>query len=180
MTDSSNSTESDPIPDPLVLVSDSIKSIYAHWQGAPISDDRSCCSSSGPPVRSVLAGRHETISAIARAEISHPDSDFAVKFSPMPKGQARLEVARVTSAEQAEAQAATTQPIPPQSPRRQHSRKPTPAYLAALASSPGIARVEMLPDGTVIAVSGEPSANNIEANPWDEVLIDAAGQKRPS
>jgi hypothetical protein len=83
--------------------------------------------------------------------------------------------------EQAEAQADTTQPIPPQSPRRQHGpHKPTPAYLAALASKPGIARVEMLPNGTVVAVPGEPSANNIEANPWDEVLINAADQKRPS
>src|SRR6516165_3182839 len=112
MTHPITSTESnDVIADPpLVLVSDGIKSIYVNWQGPPVSDDRSC-SSSGPVVRSVLTGRNESISAIARAEIGN--SDYAVKFSPMPKGQARLEVARATPA-------AATQPILPQSPRRQH------------------------------------------------------------
>ena len=100
-----HSTESDiPIADPpLVLVSDGIKSIYVNWQGPPLPDDLSgSFSCSGQVVRSVLTGRHESISAIARAEIGNPDSDYAVKFSPMAKGQARLEVARVTpAAEQA-------------------------------------------------------------------------------
>ena len=85
-----HSTESDiPIADPpLVLVSDGIKSIYVNWQGPPLPDDLSgSFSCSGQVVRSVLTGRHESISAIARAEIGNPDSDYAVKFSPMAKGQ---------------------------------------------------------------------------------------------
>jgi len=44
-------------------------------------------------------------------------------------------------------------------------RKPTPSYLAALASNPGVARVEMKPDGTVVIVTSttEPAAPE---NPW--------------
>jgi hypothetical protein len=95
MTHPITSTESnDVIADPpLVLASDGIKSIYVNWQGPPLSDG---VSGSGPVVRSVLTGRNESISAIARAEIGNPD--YAVKFSPMSKGHARLEVARVTPA----------------------------------------------------------------------------------
>jgi hypothetical protein len=76
-----------------------------------------------------------------------------------------------------------TTPLPPaQTPAgdARKPRKPTPTYLAALASKPGIARVEMKPDGTVIAIPGKSSANSTEANPWDEVLTNAADQKRPS
>jgi len=160
MTHPITSTESnDVIADPpLVLVSDGIKSIYVNWQGPPVSDDRSC-SSSGPVVRSVLTGRNESISAIARAEIGN--SDYAVKFSPMPKGQARLEVARATPA-------AATQPILPQSPRRQHGpRKPTLAGVAKQASKAGIevARYEVKPDGTVVIVTGTPAPTEPD-NPW--------------
>jgi len=73
-----------------VLVSDGLKSIYVNWQGPPLSGG----SSSGPVVRYVLTGRRESISAIARAEIGNPD--YAVNFSPLPKAEARLEVARAT------------------------------------------------------------------------------------
>jgi len=80
------STESNDViaAPPLVLVSDGIKSIYVNWQGPPVSDGVSC-SSSGPVIRSVRTGRNESVSAIARAEIGNPD--YAVKFSPMAKGQ---------------------------------------------------------------------------------------------
>jgi hypothetical protein len=74
---------------PLALVSDGIESIYVNWQGPPLSDG----VSGGPVVRSILTGGSESMSAIACAEIGNPD--YAVKFSPMPKGQARLEVARI-------------------------------------------------------------------------------------
>ena len=96
--------------------------------------------------------------------------------SPAPRsatGQARLEVARATPA-------AATQPILPQSPRRQHGpRKPTLAGVAKQASKAGIevARYEVKPDGTVVVVTGAPAG---DINPWDEVLVDAADTKRPS
>jgi hypothetical protein len=152
MTHQITSTESNEVIayPPLTLVSDGIKSLYVNWQGRPLNIPGGIpsvsCSSSGP---SVLTGRNESISAIARAEIGNPN--YAVKFSPMPKGQARLELTRATpaglldtrsdncptavakafqneaahllqKAEQAEAQAATTQPIPPQSPRRRQHK----------------------------------------------------------
>ena len=44
-------------------------------------------------------------------------------------------------------------------------RKPTPAYLATLANKPGVARVEMKPDGTVVVVTGTPEPAAPE-NPW--------------
>jgi hypothetical protein len=43
--------------------------------------------------------------------------------------------------------------------------------MAAIA----VARYEVRPDGTA-----EPSANNIEASPWGEVLTNDADKKRPS
>ena len=59
-------------------------------------------------------------------------------------------------------------------------RKPTLASVAKAASKAGIkvARYEIKPDGTVVVVTGTPTP--IEANPWDEILIDAADKKRPS
>jgi len=171
MTHPITSTESnDVIADPpLVLVSDGIKSIYVNWQGPPLPDDLSgSFSCSGQVVRSVLTGRHESISAIARAEIGNPDSDYAVKFSPMAKGQARLEVARVTpAAEQAEAQAATPQPILPQSPRRQHGpRRPPLDSLLKQAAKAGksVKGAEVYQDRTVLQF-GEPAPVEPE-NPW--------------
>jgi|SRR5215813_3210677 len=61
-------------------------------------------------------------------------------------------------------------------------RKPTLASAKKQASKAGIEvnRYEMKPDGTIAVVPGAPTANDAEANPWDEVLIDAADQKRPS
>jgi hypothetical protein len=60
-------------------------------------------------------------------------------------------------------------------------RKPTLVSVAKQASKAAIpvARYEMKPDGTVVVVTGMPSANN-DTNPWDEVLINAADQNRPS
>jgi hypothetical protein len=143
-----------------VLVSDGIKSIYVNWQGRPLNIPGGIpsvsCSSSGPLVRSVLTGREESISAIARAEIGNPN--YAVKFSPMPKGQARLELTRANP-EQAEAQAATPQPIPPQPPRRQHKPKtpkrvPSPDTITATTPLRlSIAAQIAFPDGSV-SVSG--------------------------
>jgi hypothetical protein len=59
-------------------------------------------------------------------------------------------------------------------------RKPTLASVAKQANKAAIpvARYEVKPDGTVVVVTGEPES--IDANPWDEVLIDAADKKRPS
>ena len=59
-------------------------------------------------------------------------------------------------------------------------RRPTLASVAKAASKAGIevSRYEMKPDGTVVVVTGAPESP--EANPWDEVLIDAADKKRPS
>jgi hypothetical protein len=61
-------------------------------------------------------------------------------------------------------------------------RKPTLVSVAKQANKAAIpvARYEMKPDGTVVVVTGMPSANNTDTNPWDEVLIDAADKKRPS
>lgn len=119
MTHPITSTESNDViaAPPLVLVSDGIKSIYVNWQGPPVSDGVSC-SSSGPVIRSVLTGRNESVSAIARAEIGNPD--YAVKFSPMAKGQARLEVARATPIRAGPAAALPT----PRRSRKSH-RQPT-------------------------------------------------------
>jgi hypothetical protein len=59
-------------------------------------------------------------------------------------------------------------------------RKPTLASVAKQANKAAIpvARYEVKPDGTVVVVTGMPTP--IEANPWDEILIDAADKKRPS
>ena len=73
--------------------------------------------------------------------------------------------------------------LPKPAPRRQHKpRRPTLASVAKQATKAAldVARYEVKPDGTVVVVTGKPSANNAEANPWDEVLTDGADKKRPS
>jgi hypothetical protein len=59
-------------------------------------------------------------------------------------------------------------------------RRPTLTSVARQASKAGIAvaRYEVKPDGTIVVVTGESSA--VDINPWDEVLTNAADQKRPS
>ena len=52
---------------------------------------------------------------------------------------------------------------PARKPRR--PRKPTPAYLATLANKPGIARVEVKPDGGFVVVTGTPEPAAPE-NAW--------------
>jgi hypothetical protein len=65
--------------------------------------------------------------------------------------------------------------VPARTPRR-----PTLASVAKQANRAAIAvvRYEVKPDGTVVVVTGAPPP--IEANPWDEVLSNAADKKRPS
>jgi hypothetical protein len=59
------------------------------------------------------------------------------------------------------------------------SHKPTLTSLLKQADKAGksVKGAEVYPDRTVLQF-GEPLANDI--NPWDEVLINAADQKRPS
>ena len=45
------------------------------------------------------------------------------------------------------------------------SRKPTLASVAKQANKPGIARIEMKPDGTVVIITGKPESAEME-NPW--------------
>ena len=72
---------------------------------------------------------------------------------------------------------APTEPTP----KLRKPRRPTLASVAKQASKAAIpvARYENKPDGTIVVVTGMPSANN-DTNPWDEVLTNAADQKRPS
>jgi len=81
------------------------------------------------------------------------------------------------------ASSASLPKLPKPAPRRQHKpRRPTLASVAKQATKAAldVARYEVKPDGTVVVVTGKPSANNAEANPWDEVLTDGADKKRPS
>ena len=57
-------------------------------------------------------------------------------------------------------------------------RKPTSRYLAALASKPGIARVEMKPDGSVVVIPGEPDPAASD-NPWDAAAAALRQKKEP-
>jgi hypothetical protein len=43
-----------------------------------------------------------------------------------------------------------------------------------------VARVEINRDGTIVIVAGKPDTNATDGNPWDEVLTNAADEKRPS
>jgi hypothetical protein len=43
----------------------------------------------------------------------------------------------------------------------------------------GVVRVE-IEDGKISVVAGKPNDDNKTTNPWDEVLTDAANEKRPS
>jgi hypothetical protein len=83
------------------------------------------------------------------------------------------------------------EPLPASSPYRAaleqwlgvHKRKPRKPTLAGVAKAATkaaipVARYEVKPDGTVVVVTGAPTP--IEANPWDEVLSNAADKKRPS
>jgi hypothetical protein len=66
--------------------------------------------------------------------------------------------------------------------RARDARQPTLASVAKQASKAAIAvaRYEVKPDGTVVVIPGEPLINDTEMNPWDEVLLNGAGEKRPS
>ena len=73
---------------------------------------------------------------------------------------------------------APTEPTP----KLRKPRRPTLASVAKQASKAAIpvACYENKPDGTIVVVTGMPSTNNTDTNPWDEVLTDAADTKRPS
>ena len=49
--------------------------------------------------------------------------------------------------------------------RKRKPRKPTLASVAKQANKPGIARIEMKPDGTVVIITGKPESAEME-NPW--------------
>ena len=43
----------------------------------------------------------------------------------------------------------------------------------------GIARIELTDQGVISLIPGEPPEDSADPNPWDEVLTDAADEKRP-
>jgi len=43
-----------------------------------------------------------------------------------------------------------------------------------------VAGIEVDPRGIIRVLTGQPAASDISANPWDEVLENAANQKRPA
>ena len=44
----------------------------------------------------------------------------------------------------------------------------------------GIARIELTDQGVISLIPGESPEDSADPNPWDEVLTDAADEKRPS
>jgi hypothetical protein len=67
----------------------------------------------------------------------------------------------------AELAAAYEDPQPHKS-RNRKPRGPNTERVAKLVKKPGVARVEVKPDGGYTVVAGEPSASNTEATEWDE------------
>jgi hypothetical protein len=73
-------------------------------------------------------------------------------------------------------------PLPPhRRPRRRNifNERDLARALRAVQRTGGVARIEISSDdGTITLFLGEPPAGSGEENPWDEVLTDAADEKR--
>ena len=68
--------------------------------------------------------------------------------------------------------------IPPRTSNRFRERELARAVRAAHRAG-GVARIEISTEGrTITLVLGEPPAGSGDENPWDEVLADAANEKR--